>query len=223
MFEKSCPVALIISEGTFEGYNLKDDAGSDYPLKREDAVKIILSKINKEDIVVSTTGKTSREVFEYRQRNNQSHQSDFLTVGSMGHCSQIALGIAMNNKDKLVYVIDGDGSVIMQMGSLVITGSTAPENFKHIIINNGAHDSVGGQPTAGFSIDFPGIAKACGYNLFLSAENENQIIDEFGKLKKSKGPAMLEIRVSKGSRKDLGRPDTTPAENKEIFMEFISQ
>jgi len=220
--EKNCPFALVISEGTFGDYSLKKDIISEYPLKREDAIKIILDNLNDEDVIVSTTGKTSREVFEYRENNNQSHQKDFLTVGSMGHCSQIALGIAMKHPDKQVYVLDGDGAAIMQMGALAILGTLASENYKHIIINNGAHDSVGGQSTVGFQINFPSIAKACGYKLTLTAETEEQIEEEISKLKQSKGPSLLEIRVNKGARKDLGRPTTTPAENKKSLMEFLS-
>ena len=224
MKEKNCPVALIISDGAFEGYSLKKNIVSEYPLKREDAIKIILDNTNQEDVIVSTTGKTSREVFEYRKNNNnQSHGSDFLTVGSMGHCSQIALGIALKHKEKNVYVLDGDGAVLMQMGTLAILGSEASENFKHIIINNGAHDSVGGQPTAGFQIDIPAIAKACGYKISLTAVNEIQIMEEFCKLKQSKGPALLEIRVNKGARDDLGRPTKGPVENKKHFMNFLNQ
>lgn len=220
--ENNCPAALIVPDGTFEEYKFRNVIKSDYPMKREDAVKIILDGLNEGDIVVATTGKTSREVFEYREIKKQSHQSDFLTVGSMGHCSQIALGIALDKKDKEVYVIDGDGAVIMHMGALSIIGSNAPENFRHIIINNGAHDSVGGQPTAGFEINFAEISKACGYKLTFAADDEGQLREKLEILKQSKGPSLLEVRVTKGSRKDLGRPDKTPAENKKSFMEFLT-
>ncbi|MBK8551378.1 MAG: phosphonopyruvate decarboxylase [Ignavibacteria bacterium] len=221
MRENNCPVALIAPDGTFEEYKFRNDIKSDYPMKREDAVKIILDRLNEGDIVLSTTGKTSREVFEYRENKDQSHQNDFLTVGSMGHCSQIALGIALEKKDKEVYVIDGDGAVLMHMGALAIIGSNAPENFRHIIINNGAHDSVGGQPTAGFGINFADIAKDCGYKFTLTAEDKDQLKEKLEIIKHSKGPSLLEVRVNKGSRKDLGRPDKTPAENKKSFMEFL--
>lgn len=219
-----CPAALIISEGTFDEYKLRKTGNknhSDLKLQREDAVKIIIDNISENDVIVSTTGKTSREVFEYREEKGQGHQNDFLTVGSMGHCSQIALGIALEKTDKQIYVLDGDGAVIMQMGSLAISGSEAPENFKHIVINNGAHDSVGGQPTAGFEINFQDIAKACGYKFVSSAENETDILNEFIKLKESRGPSFLEIKVNKGARNDLGRPTATPQQNKQVFMKFL--
>lgn len=220
--EKNSQFALVISDGTFDEYLLKKEISTPYSLSREDAVKIILNKLNEQDVIVSTTGKTSREIFEYREKKQQGHQNDFLTVGSMGHSSQIALGIALEHKEKQIYVIDGDGAVIMHMGSLAILGTDAPENFKHIIINNGAHDSVGGQPTTGFQINLPEIAKACGYKITLSAETPEQIESEFSRLKQSKGPALLEIRVNKGARKDLSRPATTPVENKKSLMEFLS-
>ena len=221
--EKNCTFALVITEGTFDEYSLKEDISTDYILKREDAIKIILDNLEDNDLIISTTGKASREVFEYRENNNQSHQNDFLTVGSMGHCSQIAMGIALKHPDKQVYVLDGDGAVIMQMGSLTITGTNAPENFKHIIINNGAHDSVGGQQTAGFQVDFPAIAKACGYEITLCAETPEEIKEGVFKLKQSKGPSLLEIRADKGARKDLGRPTTTPLQNKKSLMQFLNK
>ena len=224
MLKENSPVALIISEGTFESYDLKaseKESVSDFKLRREDALKIIIDNISENDVIVSTTGKTSREVFEYRELKGQGHQNDFLTVGSMGHCSQIALGIAIEKKDLQVFVLDGDGAVIMQMGSLAISGSEAPENFKHIVINNGAHDSVGGQPTAGFEINFTEIAKACGYKSVSSAHDETGIKNEINKLMNSAGPSFLEIKVSKGARKDLGRPTTSPHQNKEAFMNYL--
>ena len=223
MTELSCPFALIISEGTFEEYKLINDTQSDYQFNREEAIKIILDDLSSDDIIVSTTGKTSREVFEYRKKNNQGHQNDFLTVGSMGHCSQIALGIALEKNKKQVYVLDGDGAVIMHMGSLAILGSEAPENFRHILFNNGAHDSVGGQPTAGFKTDFSAIARACGYKLSITAETEMEIKNGLISIKRNPGPVFLEIRVNKGSRKDLGRPTTTPVENRIALMNNLSK
>lgn len=216
------PYALIVSEGTFEEYKLKSDVVTDYSFSREDAIKIVLSNLTDDEIIVSTTGKTSREVFEYRKENNQGHQNDFLTVGSMGHCSQIALGISLQKKEKNVYVLDGDGAVIMQMGTLAIIGSEAGKNLKHILINNGSHDSVGGQPTAGFNINFPEVAKSCGYKLTLSAETKEDVIECIEKMKSSDGVAFLEIRVNKGARNNLGRPDVSPLENKLNFMKSLS-
>jgi len=217
------PNALIVSEGTFEEYKLKDDINTGYSMLREDAIELILDNLNSGEIIVSTTGKTSREVYEYRKNKNQGHQNDFLTVGSMGHCSQIALGISLKKKDRHVYILDGDGAVIMQMGSLSIIGTEAGNNLKHIIINNGAHDSVGGQPTAGFAINFSEIAKANGYKAAFKAETEAEIIKCINELKLSEGPSLLEIRVNKGARVNLGRPEVSPAENKINFMKALSE
>lgn len=216
------PFALIVSEGTFEEYKLKNDQKTNYLLKRKDAVKIILDNLTNDEIIVSTTGKTSREVFEFRKENNQGHQNDFLTVGSMGHCSQIALGISLEKKKKDIFILDGDGAVIMHMGSLAIIGSEAGGNLKHIVINNGSHDSVGGQPTAGFKMNFPAIALASGYKLALTAETKEEIIESMEKLKHCDGVSFLEIKVNKGARSNLGRPDISPLDNKINFMSAFS-
>ncbi len=221
MKEKGYPHALVVSEGTFEEYKLKADKKLTYKLKREDAIKLILGNLNGSEIIVSTTGKTSREVFEYRKNNNQGHENDFLTVGSMGHCSQIALGISLQKKDRQIFVLDGDGAVIMHMGSLSITGERAGENYRHILLNNGSHDSVGGQPTEGFNIDFPSVASGCGYKLALKAETETEITECLKQIRSFKGPSFLEIRINKGSRQDLGRPDISPSDNKINFMSSL--
>ncbi|MDB5209796.1 MAG: phosphonopyruvate decarboxylase, partial [Sediminibacterium sp.] len=152
--ERSKPFALLVRDKTFEKYVFAEIEKNSFELKREDAVKIIMDQLGSDDIIVSTTGKTCREVFEYREFLQQSHEQDFLTVGAMGHASSIAMGIAMEKPQKNVYCFDGDGSVIMHMGSMAINGSMKNVyNFKHIVINNGAHDSVGGQATVGFDID----------------------------------------------------------------------
>lgn len=218
----SSPHALIVSSGTFETYKPEHKAINNFSVSREEALKIILENLNGNEIIVSTTGMTSREVFEYRKNNNQSHERDFLTVGSMGHCSQIALGISLVKKNRQVYALDGDGAAIMHLGSFAITGTEAGENFKHIIFNNGVHDSVGGQPTAGFKINFPLIAEACGYKSVMTADTREEISEQIEKLKQSKGPALLEIKVCKGARVDLGRPDISPKENKLNFIKYLS-
>lgn len=220
---KNCPVAMLISEGFFESYRSENNVENNYPVSREEAIRLIAGLTNEDDIIISTTGKTSRELYEFRDEKNFGHQNDFLTVGSMGHCSQIALGISLNKKMNNVFILDGDGAVLMHMGAMAVIGSEAPENLKHIILNNGAHESVGGQPTAGFKISFTEIAKACGYKTSLLAETEDQIKNEFAKLKNSKGPSLLEIRINKNSRTDLSRPVTTPLENKKDFMNYLKK
>jgi len=223
MREKSAPFALVVKKDTFEKYDLKNKIENYFELNREEAIKLVIDALSSEDIVISTTGKISRELFEYREKLKQDHDKDFLTIGSMGHASQVALGIALQKPNRQVYCFDGDGSVIMHMGSLAIIGQQSPKNFKHIVFNNGAHDSVGGQPTAGFAIDFSLIAKACGYDEIFKTETAEEINEKMKLLKEIKGPVLLEIKVNKGSRKDLGRPTITPIENKKYFMNFLKK
>ena len=221
MKKQNSAYAIIVKKGIFEPYNLTNKSETSNNLSREEALRIVAEHLSSQDIIVSTTGKLSRELFEYREELKQNHNRDFLTVGSMGHCSQIALGIAISKPTKDVYCFDGDGAVIMHMGSLAIIGSQKPENFKHIVFNNGAHDSVGGQLTVGLQIDIPLIAKACGYNSIFRAETKEEIIKKINLLKITKGPSLLEIKVRKGARQNLGRPTISPKENKKAFMDFI--
>ena len=218
----SGPVALLVKKGTFESYKLPARDESGLVLNREGAAKLVMDSMGDRDIMVSTTGKTSREVFEYRVEKGIGHERDFLTVGSMGHASQIALGIAVKKPNRTVYCLDGDGAVLMHMGSLPIIGCTKLGNFKHVVINNGAHDSVGGQPTVGFDIDLLAIAQASGYQWTATATEPEDIVAQLEKLKTVAAPALLEIRVRTGARKDLGRPTKTPIENKTDFMNFLT-
>lgn len=216
------PVALVIRQGTFEPYTGKQENRDVATLPREEALRVIVRSLEGLDIVVSTTGMISREVFEIRSAAQMGHHRDFLTVGSMGHCSQIALGIALQKKSRQVYCVDGDGSMLMHMGSLAVIGNEQPENFRHVVINNGAHDSVGGQPSAGFSIDIPAIATACGYRDSRRVYDRISLAESMEWLKGSVGPLLLEVRVKMGARKELGRPDRKPVENKKLFMENIT-
>jgi phosphonopyruvate decarboxylase len=220
MKSTSSPVALVISAGTFSKYDLNvDDSDSkSFPMSREDAITSIIASISDDDLIVSTTGMASRELFECRERLGQGHSSDFLTVGSMGHCSQIALGIAMQTPDRRVICIDGDGAVLMHLGSLAIAGTTGPSNLTHLIINNGSHDSVGGQPTVAREIDFPAIANACGYAKSDAVSTLAELDKALANSKDSNGPTLVEINVRSGARADLGRPTISPVENKNAFM-----
>jgi phosphonopyruvate decarboxylase len=187
-------------------------------LNREQSLKIIVDKLNKDDIIVATTGVTSRELFEYREELGQGHENDFLTVGGMGHANQIALGIALNKPTNQIFCFDGDGAILMHMGSLAINASLKCNNLIHIVFNNGAHDSVGGQPTVGHQISLISTAKSLGYEKVLIAKNENEIITAISLLKKYDGISLLEIQVNKGFRENLGRPSTSPIENKQDLM-----
>jgi phosphonopyruvate decarboxylase len=223
MKKNKAPFAIVVRKGTFDRYELQEKKETNYPLNREEAIKLIVPLLGENDIIVSTTGKTSREVFEFRRNSGMGHNRDFLTVGSMGHSSSIALGISLQKPSKQVYCFDGDGAVIMHMGALSTIGQLQPKNFKHIVFNNFAHDSVGGQPTAADVIDIPQIAKANGYKEVLCAETKEQIQENFLKMKEMQGPVLLEVKVNKGARENLGRPNRTPIENKQDFMEFLGE
>lgn len=221
MRDKQAPVALLVRKGAFEKYQLGKDTVTDYPLNREGAVKCIVDLLGDEDAVVSTTGMASRELYEYRAARGDDHGNDFLTVGSMGHTASIAMGLARARPERRVICLDGDGSVIMHMGALAIIGQSGLSNLVHVIINNGAHDSVGGQPTAGFGLNLVRVAKACGYTHVLSVSKPDEIRRAFARLAGGEGPALLEVRVNKGARDDLGRPQTTPVENRDAFMKRL--
>lgn len=215
--------AFIVRKNTFDPYMLKRHEVNEYPLSREEAIQTVAGMIGPKDIIVSTTGMISRELFEYRTARGQGHERDFLTVGSMGHASQIALGIAMEKTDRRVWCFDGDGAALMHLGSMAIIADKAPVNFVHVIFNNGAHDSVGGQPTVGLKVSLTGIAKAAGYKEVISVTTSEELDSAIETLKKRQGPILLEIRVHRGNRKDLGRPTTTPAQNKDALMAFLSE
>lgn len=215
---ESKPVAIIIRKNTFEPYKLQNKQPDTTQLTRENALEEILKVIPKNSFIVSTTGMLSRELFEIREKNGQGHNNDFLTVGSMGHASQIALGIALAKPDINVFCLDGDGALLMHLGSLGIIANVSPNNFKHIVFNNGAHDSVGGQPTIAMEIDLVNIAKSTNYKYVNKVTNPNDLRDVFSDFCKQLGPGFLEILIKKGSRSDLGRPTTSPFENKSSFM-----
>jgi phosphonopyruvate decarboxylase len=163
----------------------------------------------------------SRELFELRKLRGEGHDSDFLTVGSMGHSSQIALGVALARPGRDVLCLDGDGAMIMHLGGLATIGALGPPNLRHIVVNNGAHDSVGGQPTVAFDIDLCEIARACGYRRVLRATTADELRAHAAELAANPGPSLLEVRVAKGNRADLGRPTLTPVETKRRFMDFL--
>lgn len=218
---KSIPHAIVIRKNTFDKYRLRSNQENNCPLSREEALKLVINHLSDTDIVVSTTGKLSRELFEYREVKGQGHKCDFLTVGSMGHSSSIALGISLANPQRRVFCLDGDGAFIMHMGSISSIGNLSPKNYFHILFNNGSHESVGGQPTLGFQLDIPNIAKACGYQTALSAISEDEIKEALQKVATMEGPTLIELKVKVASRDDLGRPATTPMENKIAFMKNL--
>lgn len=215
--------ALVIEKDTFDDYKLQNVEVNDLTMSREEAIQTVAAVLGEKDCIVSTTGMISRELFEYRAAMNQGHERDFLTVGSMGHASQIALGIALAQPERRVWCFDGDGAAIMHMGSMAIVASKAPKNYVHVVFNNGAHDSVGGQPTVGLKIDLPAVAKAVGYKTTYSVDSKAELESVLAKVNSFESPALLEIKVKKGNRKDLGRPTTTPIQNKDALMQFLKK
>lgn len=214
--QSSSPVAFLVRKDAFSKYKSQRKSSSPSSLKREQALRCLM-ELAGDALVISTTGKTSREVFELRVERGES-QRDFLTVGGMGHTSSIALGAALGNPNKQVLCIDGDGSALMHLGALPIIGDVAPINLVHVLLNNAAHESVGGQPTVGGSVSFKDIALASGYAYYQCAHDEASIRDIWRIIQDLQGPGMLEVKITTGSRDDLGRPTSTPEENKLAFM-----
>lgn len=215
-----CTYALVVEKDTFDTYTKQPETAV-LSLGREEAIRTVVASLPEKAAVVSTTGMISRELFEIREARGEGHEKDFLTVGSMGFASQIALGIALEKKDRKVYCFDGDGAVLMHLGGMAIVGSKAPENYIHLVFNNGAHDSVGGQPTVGLSVDLPAIAKAVGYTQVFSVDSREDLENVVKHAAELKGPVFIEVKVKKGNRKDLGRPTTTPRQNKEALMKYL--
>lgn len=214
-------VAIVVRKGAL-AYDGKVAYANDNVMVREEIIKHIVAATG-EDPIVSTTGKASRELFETRVANGQSHKYDFLTVGSMGHSSSIALGVAINKPDTKVWCVDGDGAVLMHMGSMAVLGANAPKNLVHVVINNGAHETVGGMPTVASQIDLVAIAKACGYPYAISVSSFEELDRELAAAKARDVLTLIEAKCSIGARDDLGRPTTTALENKQNFMEYLKE
>lgn len=219
LLDKGKNVAFVVRKGALE-YDKKAAYRNEYRMRREEIIRCI-AKVSDDDPIISTTGKTSRELFEIREERGQGHGCDFLTVGSMGHSSSIALGVALNQPEKKVWCIDGDGAALMHMGAMAVIGQAAPENLVHVVVNNGAHESVGGMPTAVCDADLLKIAEGCGYQQIYCAADESELAHVLRLAKEQKGLTFIEAKAAIGARADLGRPTTTPAQNKEAFMEHL--
>ncbi len=219
--ENDAQYAFVIRKNTFDEYKLVNNVPVEGKMSREEAIEKIMLSADDKTAFVSTTGMASRELYELRDKHNQAHDRDFLTVGGMGHCSQIALAIAMNKADRQVYCIDGDGASIMQMGGMATIGTRNPSNMVHFVMNNGAHDSVGGQPTVGRQIDLCAIAAGCGYENVVKVETPEELDAVLHDDETKSKLTFVEVLVTKGARKDLGRPKSTPVQNKEALMEFL--
>lgn len=213
-------VAFVVRKGALQ-YDQKVRYVNNFSMTREQAIKDIIA-VTGEDVIVSTTGKASRELFEAREALGQGHQCDFLTVGSMGHSSSIALGIALQKPTEKIWCLDGDGAALMHMGSMAVIGANHPTNLVHILINNQAHETVGGMPTVSGTMDWQMLAKACGYQKTAFADNEEQLHAILQEAKTENCLTFLEVRCANGARADLGRPTTTPQQNKQHFMERLA-
>ncbi len=219
LFAQGRQAALVIRKGALE-YKRKD-AVHQGALRREAVIASILDHTGSKDVIVSTTGRTSRELFELRERRGEGHDRDFLTVGSMGHSSSIALGIALEKPGRRVWCIDGDGAALMHMGAMAVIAAQAPANLVHIVVNNGAHESVGGLPTVANQIDLTGIARSCGYAHVARVSDLEQLHHALKQIVVQTGLTFLEVRTSQGARQNLGRPTKTPLENKTAFMKWL--
>lgn len=223
MKETNKAFAFIVKKETFEKYSSLKEKQNKYEIKREEAIETIIKRLNETDIIVSTTGHISREVYETRQRLHQQHKQDFLTVGSMGHASSIALGIALEKTNRNIYCFDGDGAFLMHQGTIAVNASKELTNFKHIVFNNEAHDSVGSQPTVIYKENIAKVALDCGYEKSYSVQTKEELKTTLNEFIQDKCTSLLEIKVKCGARKDLGRPKESPVENKKNFMQNLNQ
>jgi len=221
MRSRGSSYAFLVRRETFLKYKGLKSVKLDLPINRERAIQLLLAKTDRYDAFVATTGFTSRELYELREQSSQSHEQDFYVVGSMGHASSIAMGIALSKPSKNVYCLDGDGAVLMHMGALAQAGARLLPNYRHILLNNSSHDSVGGQPTVSPGMDYVMLAKACGYQYAATATTEADMVARLSEVTKTQGPAFLELKVCRKTRDNLGRPKSTPRDNKEAFMTFL--
>lgn len=188
---------------------------------REAALTTVVEAIGDEAILVATTGMLSRELFALRQRTGAGDERDFLTVGGMGHASAIALGVALEEADREVWCLDGDGALLMHLGGLAVIAEHAPHTLFHVVFNNGVHASVGGQPTAISQVDLVQASRGLGYRNAVSASNLAQVAAAVPALRASGGPSLLEAVVQPGNRAGIGRPTRSPAQSRQAFMQAL--
>jgi len=215
-------VAFVIRKDALTNNN-KMKYASSAPLSREQALETILERSTDKDIYVCTTGKLSREVFEIRKQANKGHGHDFLTVGSMGHSLAIAHGIAIAKPEKKIWCLDGDGAILMHMGTMAVVSVHSPKNLIHVVINNGAHETVGGLPAVSTNLNLSELALAMGYNKVFRLNNQEDLSNILYEINGEECPVFIEIICNLTSRADLGRPTNTPIENKNALMSVLSK
>jgi len=223
MEKNKAPYALIIKKGIIKDNNSDKKIPAIYELTREHALELIINFFNQNEIFISATGKTSRELYEYREKFKEISQKDFLMVGSMGCAASIGLSIALQKKDRKVIILDGDGALIMQMGVLATIGYESPPNLIHIVIDNESHESTGGQPTVSKILNIKEIALNCNYKYATLILSKKDLENELIKVKNVEGPSMVVVKVNQGSRKDLGRPKISLIELKNNFMKYLNK
>ena len=221
LLAKGKDVAFVVKKGALS-FEKNVEYSNKNHMRREAIIEHIVN-VSKEDPILSTTGKASRELFEIREKNGQSHKYDFLTVGSMGHTSSIALGVVLQKPQQKIWCIDGDGAMLMHMGAMAVIGANKPSNLVHIVINNGAHETVGGLPTVASEINLVKMAEACGYPYAVRVSEFEQLDKELQAAKERRELTLIEVECAIGAREDLGRPTTTALENKENFMRYLQE
>lgn len=220
------PVALIAKKGVLEKGEKEDlsKIDSEYPMYREDVIEHLLEHLPEDTIYVASTGRATRELYYLREKRGDSHGNDFLNIGAMGHTSSIAVGIALSQTERLVVCLDGDAAAIMHMGALAIHGQLKLPNFLHVVMNNGVHESVGGQPSVGFNINLTQIAQHAGYETVQNHLNsESEFLKNVDELLKKGGPAFIEVYIRKGMRSKLPALDIIPQDLKNEFLNDLIQ
>lgn len=213
--------ALVVRKNALM-YEKKINYQNSYQLKREEAIHQIISYASG-DFIVATTGKTGRELYEIREESDGRHAKDFLCVGAMGHSSSIALGIAVKKPERRIWCLDGDGAILMHMGSMAVIGQHKPQNLVHIVFNNEAHESVGGMPTAVGTMKLCKVAQACGYRCTYSVRTMEELEKVLKIISGKDELCFIEVFCAISSRVNLGRPTIKPQKNKEIFMRQIKE
>lgn len=220
---KGSPFAFLVRRKTFLTYTSTKETTQKHSLSREDAIHVMLEHIGKFDSLISGAGVSSRELIEIREKKGILFNQDFYCLGAKGHSSSIAMGIALAKPSKMIYVLDSDGSFFMHMGAAAQIGSRKIPNLRHIILNNHVHETSGGVPSVGDTVDFVKLAEGCGYVYSASASTKEEVIKHLENMKTIQGSGLLEIKIRSFSKLDTRPPKIGPKENKENFMDFLNQ
>ncbi len=216
------PYAFVIKQNFFEKYEWKEKQIDEYELTREDVINVIMNNLDNDELIISSTGYTSRELFEYSESKKKKHNKSFYNIGSMGCASSIGLSIAIQRKERVI-IFDGDGAAIMQMGAFTTIGKYGPKNLVHIIFDNHAHESTGGQPTNSSSVNLLNVALSCNYKFGKIIQTENDLLNTILDIKEKEGPILILIKIKINSRSDLKRPDKSPIDYKKEFIKYLTE